>query len=322
MRSLTRIVLAVLGLAVVAAAIGYLTLRRPDIPYATLEQKYANQASRFLDLPNGVRVHYRDQGNPAGPPIVLVHGFSASLETWEPWVQRLGAAYRIITLDLPGHGLTQAPANYHASIQGYAGIVDQVTNRLHLAHFTLGGNSMGGAVTWVYTLAHPEKVDAMLLIDSAGWPHDGHGSPLVFQLLNNALIGPLLRELDSRALIADGLRAAFVNKALVTDAMVDRYWDLARAPGHRAIITNIEQNGGDPAQTSLLSTPTLIMHGDGDALIPPADSRRFADTIVNATLVELPDVGHAPMEEAPDPSAAAVATFLARVYAAPATPSP
>jgi hypothetical protein len=108
-----------LGLAVLLAG-AYLALRRPDIPFKTLEAKYANSASRYLDLPSGAHVHYRDQGNPTGPVLVLVHGFSASLHTWEPWVGLLGNQYRIISLDLPGHGLTRAPADYKPSIEAYA----------------------------------------------------------------------------------------------------------------------------------------------------------------------------------------------------------
>jgi alpha-beta hydrolase superfamily lysophospholipase len=132
----------VLGLAVLLAG-AYLALRRPDIPFKTLEAKYANSASRYLDLPSGVHMHYRDQGNAKGPVLVLVHGFSASLHTWEPWVGLLGGQYRIITLDLPGHGLTRAPADYQPSIDAYADLVAQATARLNAPRFVLAGNSMG-----------------------------------------------------------------------------------------------------------------------------------------------------------------------------------
>lgn len=89
-----------------------LLLWRPDIPFDRLEAKYANAQSRFLDLPGGLHIHYRDQGVRNGPPIVMIHGYSAALQAWEPWVARLGDRYRIITLDLPGHGLTRAPDTY------------------------------------------------------------------------------------------------------------------------------------------------------------------------------------------------------------------
>ena len=112
MKTFGKIVLWLLAALVVLLVIGWFALQRPDTPYATLEATYANAESQFMDLPGGVRVHYRDEGNAAGPTLVLVHGFSASLHTWEPWVARLGGDYRIISLDLPGHGLTRAPQGY------------------------------------------------------------------------------------------------------------------------------------------------------------------------------------------------------------------
>ena len=77
-----------------------------DIPAAQVDAKYSNAESQFLIMENGARVHYRDQGQEDGMPVVLVHGAMASLHTWEPWVEMLGQRYRVITLDLPAHGLT------------------------------------------------------------------------------------------------------------------------------------------------------------------------------------------------------------------------
>lgn len=79
MASLVRIGAIVLAIVVVAVAICYVTLPRPDICYAALEAKYGGGASRFMDLRGGLHIHYRDQGNPAGPPVAMVYGFSASL---------------------------------------------------------------------------------------------------------------------------------------------------------------------------------------------------------------------------------------------------
>jgi hypothetical protein len=95
--------MALKPLAVLAAALIAATLAgcARDIPYETLKAKYANPTSKFVTLENGVNVHYRDQGRADGPPLVLVHGFAANLDTWEPWVARLGDTYRVVSLDLP-----------------------------------------------------------------------------------------------------------------------------------------------------------------------------------------------------------------------------
>jgi pimeloyl-ACP methyl ester carboxylesterase len=306
-----------LGLAVLLAG-AYLALRRPDIPFKTLEAKYANSASRYLDLPSGAHVHYRDQGNPTGPVLVLVHGFSASLHTWEPWVGLLGNQYRIISLDLPGHGLTRAPAGYKPSIEAYADLVAQTTARLNAPRFVLAGNSMGGGVAWNLATRYPERLNGLVLVDSAGWPHEGTNArtPLAFKLLRFPIARALGQQLDTSSIVAAGLKDAFHNKALVDQAMIDRYVELGRGEGHRALIMSL-QTGRKPmtvdqakALLATIKVPTLVMHGEDDALIPVADGKALAGAIPGASLILYPATGHIPMEEKAEQSASDLKAWL------------
>ena len=172
---MVRRVLKALGvlaaLAVIAVAGGYLVLRRADIPYDVLERHYGNAQSRYVDLPGGVHMHYRDQGLRTGPTVLLIHGYSASLHAWEPWVAALGDRYRLVSIDLPGHGLTRAPADYRPSIERYVGAVAAFVDVQRLERFAIAGSSMGGNVAWEYVLAHPQGVAALILVDAAGWPN-------------------------------------------------------------------------------------------------------------------------------------------------------
>ncbi|HWA61275.1 MAG TPA: alpha/beta hydrolase [Caulobacteraceae bacterium] len=315
-----------LGLVVLLAA-GWLALQRPDIPFATLKARYANAQSRWMDLPGGLSVHYRDEGLRTGPPIVLVHGFSASLQAWEPWVARLGDRYRIVSLDLPGHGLTEAPKGYPASIDGNAEIVDQVARRLGLGPYVVAGNSMGGAVAWDLALRHPDRLRGLVLVDAAGWPvRTGRSGPppLIFALMGNPVGRLLVRDLDTRALAEKGLRSAYVDQRLVTPALVDRYVNLSRAPGHRDILLAIDNRPAagpvTPATFAAIRVPTLVMHGEQDALIPLAAGRAFAAAIRGAKLITYPGVGHVPMEQIPDRSAADLTAFLEALP--PSNPGP
>jgi pimeloyl-ACP methyl ester carboxylesterase len=315
------IILAAGGLGLVVA--GCVVLR-PDIPYATLETRYANAQSKFMDLPGGVRVHYRDQGDPSGPPVVMVHGFAASLYAWEPWVARLGDRYRIVTLDLPGHGLTRAPATWRPSLGAYAGVVDEVAGRLRLPPFVLVGNSMGGGAAWTYALEHQDRLRGLVLVDAVGIPPPAattarRGTPLVFQILATPVGRFVLAHIDTRNLAEKGLKQAYVDPVLVTPALVDRYVDLSRAPGHRQILTSGERGGQTvTAETfSAIHVPTLVLHGDADALIPVASSDALAAAIPGARLITYPGVGHVPMEQIPDRSAADVRAFLAHVEPTP-----
>jgi len=327
MKTLVRILVGLLVIVAVVLVGGWLTLRRPAIPYETLEAKYANSASRYVTLSDGVRVHYRDQGRRDGPVLVMVHGFSASLHTWEPWVQRLGADYRIISLDLPGHGLTRAPEGYALARSGFVDIVDETTRKLGVEKFVLIGNSMGGGVTWNYALAHPDRVQGIVLVDAAGWrekPADGKDDgPLVFKVLRNPVGRAIMKDLDTTALTRAGLRDAFEpTPDMADEAMVNRYVELARAPGHKEIILGLMSSSFDPAQAAskeklaAIKVPTLIMHGDTDRLIPVAHARLFGEAIPGSTVIIYPRTGHVPMEQTADKSAADLKAWLrAKVFA-------
>ena len=302
-------------LALIVLLVGaYLVLRRPDIPFATLEQRYAAPTSHYMDLPDGTHVQYRDEGNPAGPVLMLVHGYSASSADWDGWARALGDKYRIIAPDLPGHGLTRTPAGYVNTPEGQVAVVDAVASGLALPKFIIAGNSMGGGVAWRYALSHPDRLNGMILVDAAGWPAKGQGrdGALIFKLLNNPIARPIIKNLDNTSLAKQGLESAFVDKSLVTPALVKRYTDLARAPGHRDIL--IARPPSDDVATeerlAPIHTPTLIMFGAEDHLIPAADGQRFKDAIRDSTLIVYPGVGHVPMEQIPGKSAADVRAWI------------
>jgi pimeloyl-ACP methyl ester carboxylesterase len=317
--------LVLVGIAVAALAGGYFVLKRPDIPYDTLASRYENDASRYVDLPSGVRMHYRDQGQ--GPTLLLIHGFSASLHTWEPWVERLATGderindYRVISIDLPGHGLTRAPEDYEASIDAFRDVVAEFVQSQNLQSFALAGSSMGGNVAWEYALAHPEQVEALILVDASGWEEtraDYANDPPVFKLLRNPVLGPLMRDLDSTRLIRGGLEASFGDPALVDDAMVDRYAELARAPGHREILLQMtlgfrSRNFATPERLAPLQMPVLVLSGDQDHIVPVDHARQFNSAIAGSELILFEGIGHIPQEEAADASAMAVHEFLYRI---------
>lgn len=313
--------LALVGLLALLAAGAYFALKRPDVPYETLAAQYESAASRYVELPGGMRMHYRDEGQTNGPTLLLIHGFSSSLHTWEPWVAQLGEEYRVVSLDLPGHGLTRAPAGYQASIEAYRDLVHEFARAQGLTRFAIAGNSMGGNVAWEYALAYPGQVDALILVDASGWEdtrEEAAEDPQVFQLLRNPTLGPIMIQLDGTRLVRDGLRASFGDPNLVDDAMVTRYVQLARAPGHREILLQMtlgfrERNYATVERLAALQAPTLIFTGDTDRIVPPAHAQQFHEAIAGSQLVTFAGIGHLPQEEAADASATAVQEFLHQV---------
>jgi len=324
---LFRSLLIVVGLGALVAIAGHFALRRGDIAYETLAAKYEDSASRYADLPGGVRMHYRDEGLANEPTLLLVHGFSDSNLTWRPWIERLGDAYRLVSIDLPGHGLTSAPSDYAASIEAYRDAVEDFAAAQNLSRFAIIGSSMGGNVAWEYTLAHPERVEALVLVGASGY-HDARAafaerSPM-FALMRNATLRPVLRDLDTSALVRQGLQASFADPSLADEALVTRFMDYARAPGHRDQLIDMTLNFGQralasPERLAPLRAPTIILHGEMDNLVGVEQGRLFHEQIAGSALIIYPHVGHLLQLEIPDQSAGDLEAFLARVY--PVIPS-
>jgi pimeloyl-ACP methyl ester carboxylesterase len=286
--------------------------------------KYGGPDAAFAAGPAGQRIHYRDQGRPDGPAIVLLHGSNASLHTWEPLVERLGGDYRIVTLDLPGHGLTGGTPDREYDADAMIAAVDVVAARLGLEHFTLGGNSMGGWVAWRYALARAEHVDALLLIDAAGMPlRAGEKRPesnIGFRILQYPFGRWLAARITPRALVERSLRGSVAKQDIVDDAMIDRYWELLRFPGNRQATVARSRMDREPAMAARvgeIAAPTLILFGKQDRLINPGAAQSFHERIAGSEVVLFDEIGHLPMEEAPDATAAAIADFLKRRLLAP-----
>jgi pimeloyl-ACP methyl ester carboxylesterase len=293
-----------------------------DIPSVTVDAKYSNAQSKFLTTEDGSRIHYRDQGDASGTPLVLIHGAMASLHTWEPWARILGQRYRVITLDLPAHGLTGQVQNGNYGGPAFTSAINAVTTAVGLEKFVLGGNSMGGGATWQYTLEYPEKIIAMILVDSVppgSWtnaepePNKGPG-PLAFRLLQKDWFRAIARYLDPWPLVGQGLRSAYNNSPVVNDELATRYYELIMREGTRSAILG----GGKPStrETNQLSDlnslqqPTLIMWGAQDSIISVSTVSLFEENLPNTTTIVYEDLGHIPMEEDPERSAADVKLFL------------
>jgi pimeloyl-ACP methyl ester carboxylesterase len=306
------IIVAAVALLLIAA---WVKLRGPDIPYAELESKYAGARSRFVDLPGGLHVHYEDEGAPGRPLLVLLHGYGDAYTTWDGWVRALQDRFHIIRLDFPGHGLTRAPQDYRLSGDGLADFVSAFAGALELPKFAVAGNSMGGAVAWELALRHPERIEALVLVDAAGFPNEAPPAriPLAFRILRYRLGRAFLRNIDNRPLIEQGLKTDVYDPTVITPAFVDRWAELQRAPGHRAILMAADVSSFARASAESLraiAVPTLILQGENDVLVEPASARKFAAAIPGAALIAYPQVGHLPQIEIPDRSADDVARFL------------
>jgi pimeloyl-ACP methyl ester carboxylesterase len=315
MKILFWIVGSIASLLLVVGIGGWLLLRGPDIPFEVLKTRHAGTDDHFIDLPGSVRAHYREQGRADAPVVVLLHGYGDSYATWERWSEQLKGEFRVISLDLPGHGLTQAPDDYQPDSVAYARLVDAFAERLKLPAFALVGNSMGGAVAWQTAVRYPGRMNALVLLAAAGKPGpDMESSPsLAFRILQYPLGRKLLEHIDNRPLILQGLKAEVFDRNVISDAFVDRWAEYQRLPGHRKILMSMRPGAhllASPEALAGIRIPTLVIHGAADPLIPVESSRRFAAEIPGARLIVYPDSGHLPQWEVAQKSARDVAEFL------------
>jgi pimeloyl-ACP methyl ester carboxylesterase len=303
----------VVGL-IIALAAAVWAASTPDIPRSALEVKYATPPSQFLNLPDGARAHVRDSGPRDAPVLILVHGSNASLFTWEPWVARLDNTFRVVTFDLPGHGLTGTVPNRDYSEEGMVKFTLEVADKLGIKKFAIAGNSMGGGVAARFAEEHPDRVSALILVDAAGMPTpEGDSVPFVFKYARTPGIRWLLLHVTPRWLVTEGLNKAIIHKQIINDRMVDEYWDFARMEGTREATGarfalpwshDVQNHIGD------IKAPTLILWGDKDGLIPVVAAHEFHDAIPGSKLIIYPNTGHIPQEEVADQSAADVRAFL------------
>ena len=304
---------AFLVLAIVLVGLGA-WLYTPDKPRAALEAEYAAAPSQFVQAA-GLRVHVRDTGPHAAPAILLLHGFGASLQTWDAWATRLETDFRVIRLDLPGFGLTgpdtvTRPEGDYTDARAMV-VLAALMDQLGLQHATVVGHSMGGRIAWTFAALRPERVERLALLAPDGFASAGfaYGVAPKVPLLLRALPYVL-----PTALLRPTLAAAYASPAMVTDDLVRRYRDMLLAPGVRtAIVARTGQQVlVDPVPLlRRIQAPTLLLWGQQDTMIPAANAADYQQVMPGAGLAVFSGVGHLLHEEAPDASVQALRTLLA-----------
>ncbi len=312
---LPRIVVALL----VAVVLTLTVMREPDRPVAALVTRWATAPSQFVDV-GGLRVHLRDVGPRDDPtPVVLVHGTSASLHTWEGWVKVLAAERRVISFDLPGFGLTGPNAKGDYRGDSYARFVLELMDTLKVQRFAIGGNSLGGEVAWRTAAMAPARVAKLVLVDASGPAFEPASMPLGFRLASVSVLNRLTEHLLPRSMVEASVRNVYGDPQRVTPELVDRYFELTLRAGNRHALVQrfaqLEEPGerGREAEARIaqLKLPTLILWGERDRLIPVATSDTFERLIKGSQLVRFPELGHVPQEEDPAASVQPVKAFLA-----------
>ena len=310
---LMSMILMGMGLVIVIAGWWLWT---PDKDRAVLESQYLNTPGDMIDVA-GTRLHVRDSGPKTAPVVIFLHGFGASLHTWEPWAQTLSKDLRVIRIDLPGSGLSLPDLKGDYSDKRTLQILLALMDKLSLARTSLVGHSIGGRIAWTFAGTYPERMNKLVLVSPDGFASPGfeYGRnpevPVMVKLMRVALPKPLL---------VMSLKPAYANPATMTDALATRYHDLMLAPGSRdALLARMAQTVlVDPVPIlKKITAPTLLVWGEQDRMIPSANANDYLLAIAGAKLVSFKGVGHLPHEEAPRESIGDVRAFLLGSAASP-----
>jgi pimeloyl-ACP methyl ester carboxylesterase len=312
-----RMLLLIVGfalLAVVVAGAVFIAMNWvPEKSLAELKSRWGGPPSTFLDI-DGMPVHVRDEGpRDDASPIVLLHGFGSSLHAWDGWAAALRDKRRVVRLDLPGFGLTGPAPDGVYSLGRDMRVTLAVLDKLGIARCVLGGNSLGGAVSWRTALAHPARVEKLILVDAGGYPGPSTSVPIGMRLLRVPGLPWLMQHTLPRSLVEQGMRNVFGDPNRVTPEMVERSFELtAREGNRRALVDRVRQRSPSTTYERIreLTLPTLIVWGGRDRLIPPANAERFHREIEGSMLAMFDDLGHAPEEEDPVRTVEAVKSFL------------
>jgi len=262
------------------------------------------------------RIAYLDVG--AGPPVVLIHGFGGSMWQWEHQQHTLSQHFRVLTLDLPGAGLSDKPEiDYRPDqmLDFFVGFMDAVK----IQQATLVGNSMGAGLAIGMALAHPTRVAKLVLID--GLPQhvmEKLTSPSVRRALEttapswlvsfgNMLFGGLMIESVLKEIVHD--------PALLTPAVIERSNRNRQWPGLIKPIMTVRENlplweSGFATRVGEITHPTLVIWGEEDRVFPIAVGEELHQTIKGSRFIRIPKAGHIPQWERPDLVNQELITFI------------
>jgi pimeloyl-ACP methyl ester carboxylesterase len=275
-------------------------------PLERLDEKYV--------AVNGIKIRYIVTGS--GSPLVLIHGFGEFLEAWWCNIAPLSEHCQVYAIDLPGHGLSDKPAVDY-TLPFATEVATGFAQTLGIGRASLVGHSLGGLVAMSLAINFPDAVDRLILVDSAGLTDK---VSLLYRLICFPLLGELMVEPTIKASIRRGMKRAFYNPDLVSEEMVERDYQCMKMPGAKQAMLNIIRygiglRGPSPEvimldRLHLIKSPTLLIHGAQDKVIPVKYARRAFKLIPNAKLMVIEECGHCPYIEKANEFNEAVIEFL------------
>lgn len=264
----------------------------------------------------GIRVRYLAAGG-SGPPLVLVHGLGASADIWKDNIEELAVSHRVYAPDLVGFGYTDKPDIRYSPLDFLAFLGD-FTTALGLEKTSMAGLSLGGGITLLYALDCPERVDRLVLVDSAGL-----GREMTLPLRIGSIPLPLHWFKAPRPVLRALMKRLVYNPDVITDGLVDLYCDMLARPEARRTVFRVLGSVANLAgakrealaltrdRLDTIKAPTLIVWGKDDHILPPDHGIYAEQQIPGSRLHVFGRCGHMPNLEKPREFNELVLKFLA-----------
>jgi pimeloyl-ACP methyl ester carboxylesterase len=293
------------GLSALAAGVAVKLLTRPkDVDWErNREIVFHADYSRFVDV-DGMRLHYQEAGDPAAPPMVLIHGFASSNMVWSKVFLELAQSFRVIAPDLIGYGYSGKPRHLDYTIASQARMIVSFLKQLGIDRALFVGSSYGGAVSVTVALEHPELIEKLVLVGAVN--NNKPTRYLLMRLFGSPIIGDILSPLlvGSRSLLRLRMKRVYDRHEWVLDErrVEARHLPLRTRGAHRAIIRTVRRWDADRVSRDahLITQPTLLLWGDMDREVPLKDGERLQQNIPGARLLVFRACGHLPHEEYPE----------------------
>ncbi len=266
-----------------------------------------NYQSKFIQV-GDYELHYQDVGE--GPTLVLLHGFGASLHVWTEWVRLLKPHFRLVSIDLPGFGLS-TPIRKKVTIDFFQQVLDGFLEKMNIKKYSLVGNSLGGWLAWEHAALNQDQVERMVLLDAAGY-FENSGKPKGIELIAKDQFRKLMRIGVPKMIIRRLAKTSYGDKRKMSEEFVNRTYVMANREGMLASLIYVASSDAIShiQRIGKIKTPTLVLWGDKDRVIPVAKADFFYSDLQDCELKIYEGVGHVPMMEIPEESAKDLLAFM------------
>jgi len=286
-------------------------------PYLSVEQlraKYRDPQSRFMTI-KGAEIHYKDEGPRGAPVLFMVHGSLSTIRTWDVITARLKSRYRIIRYDIPGYGLSARVSDEVGQNVQPVEIAEGLLDALHVKKVTFVGVSSGGTMGMYLAAKRPEMVERLILSNTPSDPVDTSHLVMPKSFVDGIARAKANGGYNDRPYWDDYLGYFAGDAKRISKQTRDEYYDFNRRTPEKypvALVARIGDGKQATIEMAKIKTPTMLLWGAADPLLPESAANAITRYLANATIsrVLMPDVGHYPPLEVGDRFAQLITAYV------------